>query len=257
MASAPPTDTETSLQDLTTSLASLFPEIGAGGYTRQDGAIEFYTRVHALLHPKMTVLDFGAGRGSDDSDPVKARRELRALRGRVARVVGVDVDAAVLENPGLDEALVVGDGDPIPMDDLAADLVIVDRTFEHLPAPERVARELERVLRPGGWVCGRTPHKWGYVGISARAVPNKLHTTALRRLQPWRESRDIFPTAYRCNTHRDLRTCFPVDRWRHHSYGHYPEPLYFGTRSVQAMRTANVLQHCLPAPTLMVFMQRR
>lgn len=257
MPSSAAADTESSLEDLTTSLASLFPEIAAGGFTRRDGGVAFYTRVQALLYPEMTVLDFGAGRGSDSSDPVRTRRELRTLRGRVARVVGVDVDSAVLENPGLDEARLICEDDSIPMEDQEADLIIVDRTLEHLPAPDRVARELERVLRPGGWLCGRTPHKWGYVGISARAVPNRLHTTALRRLQPWRESRDIFPTAYRCNTHRDLRRLFPEHGWSHHSYGHYPEPLYFGTKSVVAMRGANVLQRCLPAPTLMVFLQRR
>lgn len=42
----------------------LFPEVSAGGFTRMDGTVEFYTRVNALLRPDMTVLDFGAGRGA-------------------------------------------------------------------------------------------------------------------------------------------------------------------------------------------------
>jgi len=88
-------------------VSRLYPEIGAGGYTRVDGSVEFYGRVNALISTDMTVLDFGAGRGKDIvDDPNAYRRSLRDLRGRVARVIGVDIDPAVLDNPCLDQAIV-------------------------------------------------------------------------------------------------------------------------------------------------------
>jgi len=83
----------------------VYPEVAAGGFTRVDGTVEFYTRVNALLRPDMVVVDYGAGRGrfvEDESAPL--RRDLRTLQGKVAKVVGLDVDDAVLSNPVLDEA---------------------------------------------------------------------------------------------------------------------------------------------------------
>src|SRR3954447_20887268 len=87
------------------TLARLYPEAAVGGYTQLDGQVEFYTRVNALVGPESQVLDFGAGRGQWAVDPMpEMARRLRMLRGRVARVVGTDVDDAVLTNPALDEA---------------------------------------------------------------------------------------------------------------------------------------------------------
>ena len=41
----------------------LYPEYGAGGFSRCDLWVPFFTRVNALLRPDMTVVDYGAGRG--------------------------------------------------------------------------------------------------------------------------------------------------------------------------------------------------
>ena len=41
----------------------LYPEVRAGGFTRNDQRVIFFARVNALLRNDMTVLDFGAGRG--------------------------------------------------------------------------------------------------------------------------------------------------------------------------------------------------
>src|SRR4051794_20316544 len=85
-----------------------YPEISAGGYSRVDSTIDFYLRVNALLKPEMTVLDFGAGRGVGIiNSRHELDRKLRILRGKVAKVIGVDVDSIVSTNPGLDEAAVM------------------------------------------------------------------------------------------------------------------------------------------------------
>lgn len=241
-------------------LARLYPEVAAGGFTRHDGFIEFYTRVNALLDDDSEVLDFGAGRGGwavEDLPPF--HKQLRAVQDRVKRVVGVDVDDAVLTNPTLAEARVIEPGAPIPYDDGAFDLVIADYVLEHVDADDapRVAAEILRVLRPGGWLAARTPNKWGVIGIGARAVPNSLHISVLERLQPARKAQDVFPVRYRMNTRRDLQRLFPSPHLLL-VYGHCSEPRYSGS-SVAAWRAAQLIDRLTPpqlASTLMVFVRK-
>jgi SAM-dependent methyltransferase len=236
--------------------------VEAGGYTRSDGTVEFWSRVQSLVTPGHHVLDLGAGRGRGPSeDGVAWRRELQSLRGRVERVVGLDVDPAVLDNPSLDHAEVYDGHEPFPFDDASFDLVVSDFTFEHLDDPAATAAEVDRVLRPGGWVCARTPNRWGYIGVGGRLVPNGLHRRVLPRLQPTstRRDEDVFPTRYRLNTLGDLERAFPPGRWHHHTYVHHPEPLYFG-RSAALWRLVRRIGPVLPdvvAPILLVFLRRR
>ena len=145
-------------------LYGAFPEVGAGGFTCIDGTIEFYGRIQALLRPEMQVLDFGAGRGAGlQADRVTFRRELRSFKGRVARFVACDVDEAVRTNPGADETLVIALDQPLPFPDAVFDLIVSDFVFEHITKPALVCTELRRILKPGGWICARTPNKYGPV----------------------------------------------------------------------------------------------
>ena len=206
---------------------ALFPEKRAGGFTRLDGTMAFYTRVNALLRPDSVVLDYGAGRGAalhDDNCPY--RKHLRSLRGRVAKVIGVDVDRAVLTNPGLDEAHVIDPAGTLPIPDESIDLVLADFVFEHVSDPEHCARELTRVLRSGGWLCARTPNRWNYVAVVARLLPERLHEGALRRVQPERRMEDTFPAFYRMNSLSTLAGLFPSSRWDDASYAISAEPAY-------------------------------
>jgi SAM-dependent methyltransferase len=212
-----------------------FPELAAGGFSRIDGKVAFYLRVNALLRPDMTVLDFGAGRGAQVSDPNPFRRELARLRGKARKVIGVDLDRAIQRNPDLDEAHLLepgGDGSvSLPLADRSVDLVVSTFVFEHVTNPDSVAAELDRVLRPGGWICALTPNAFGYIGLGNRITPEPLKGALLRRLQPRRRDEDVFPTVYRLNTGRALRRHFPPGRWLHASYTHDPEPSYAGDSS--------------------------
>jgi SAM-dependent methyltransferase len=151
-------------------LRTLYPEVAAGGFSRVDGSIAFYGRVRALLAECPTpamVVDFGAGRGAFLDDQVRARRDTRLLRGTAGRVVGIDIDEAVLTNPSVDEAYVVKVGEPLPLAGGSADLVVSDFTFEHIADPGWAAGEIGRILRPDGWMCALTPNRWGYIGNGA------------------------------------------------------------------------------------------
>lgn len=235
----------------------MYPEVQAGGFTRRSGTIQFYARVNSLLRPDMIVLDFGAGRGLHDDIKDGFLRDLCVLKGKVKRVIGVDVDDAVLRNPIVDEAHIF-DGARLPLGDASVDLVLSDHVFEHLGDPGAAAAELDRVLKPGGWICARTPSSGSMIAIGARMVPNRLHAKAIKRLQPGgREAEDVFPTRYRLNSHRALRKYFPPSRWSHHSYGWNSEPTYhLGSRLlVRVMAAAQALK---PGhEKLLIFVQKK
>jgi 2-polyprenyl-3-methyl-5-hydroxy-6-metoxy-1,4-benzoquinol methylase len=46
--------------------------------------------------------------------------------------------------------------------------------FEHIEDPEWLARELLRIVKPGGLIAAFTPNKFGYFAVAARMVPNRL-----------------------------------------------------------------------------------
>ncbi len=218
--------TSTRTQDLK---ARYYPEVAVGGFSRVDGTVDFFARINAVLHGDMRILDFGPGRGQwAHDDPVEYRRQLRWLRGKVERVVGCDVDRAVRENPSLDDAVLISPEAPLPFADGAFDLILADWVFEHITDPEAVCAELDRVLRPGGWIFARTANRYGYVALASSLVPNALHVSVLRRAQPDRKEQDVFPTAYRMNTRRRIAQLFPDPRYERTVYACSAEPSYAG-----------------------------
>ena len=231
-------------------LERVYPEVAAG--------IQFLFRVNALLEPGMTVLDLGAGRGANaDEDTASAR--LYTLRGKVKHVIGLDVDDAVLGDPILDRAIVY-DGGRMPLDDQSIDLIVSDYTFEHIQDAALLASEIKRVLRPGGWVCARTPHCFSLLYVASRLIPNARHAGALRRIQPTRKAHDVFPTHYLLNSLGALRRHFPSSDWDNASYTYSPEPGYhFGNRLVfEMLRVYQYLkQPFLGGEVLMVFLRKK
>jgi SAM-dependent methyltransferase len=205
-----------------------FPESSFGGFSDVDGTVAFYSRVHALLNPASVVLDFGCGRGLSEEDPVPFRRNLRVLKGRVARVVGVDVDVAGRENTVIDEFRPLSVGDPWPIEDRSVDLVLCDCVVEHLPDPGSFFQEARRVLKSGGYLCIRTTNMYSYVGLASRLVPNRLHGRVARKAGKDRKEADYFPTLYRCNSIGVMRRHLANNGFRGVVYGYEAEPRYLG-----------------------------
>jgi len=190
-------------------LHRFYPESNVGGFSHVDGMVSFYAQIASVLRPTDTVLDFGAGRGEPLlDDEVDFRRNLSNLQGKCAHLDGCDIDEAVLENPFLDAAEVIQPGAPLPYPDGRFDLIVARWVFEHVDDPQLTARELLRVLKPGGLIAAITPNKFGYIALAARSIPNKLHTRTLAAVQPGRKPQDVFPTRYRMNTRSALQKAF-------------------------------------------------
>jgi SAM-dependent methyltransferase len=204
----------------------LNPEVFAGGYSRFDHRMEYIVRVNALLEPQMSILEYGAGHGKWQNDPIVLRRYLGNFRGRCAKVVVCDVDPAVRNNPQADERIVLEPRGGLPFADASFDLISAFSVFEHIEDAESAAAELTRVLKPGGWICAWTPNKWGYVGICARLVPKRMHKVVLRIVEPHREDEDSFVPVYNMNTRSKLRQLFPDNMFRDFCYTYDGQPFY-------------------------------
>ena len=206
--------------------AIYYPEKKAGGFSRLSGTIQFYQRVQALLRPGDTILDFGAGRGlGHDGGPSYAKK-LRTLQGEGRRVIGVDVDPIVTTNPSLDEAHIIEPGKPLPFADATFDIIVTDFVLEHIGDAGQVARELDRVLKPGGWLCARTTNRYGYVSLASRMTPKRYRKKLASAALVEQEEDDIFHTHYRMNTLRALKKLFPPERYEHACFAFDSEPQY-------------------------------
>lgn len=202
------------------------PEMLAGGFARDSSEIAYYVRVNSLLKPQMTLVDLGAGRGTQLLGPASFQRGLMRFQGKVTRVIGLDVDAAVADHPYLDDYHVYDPNEPYPLADASADIIVADWVLEHVADADATAKEILRVLKPGGWFCARTPNKWGYVALAARMVPNRLHNAVLKLVWPERQVEDVFPTVYALNTPGSLKRWFTPSRWDHCSYTVNSTPKY-------------------------------
>jgi SAM-dependent methyltransferase len=241
-------------------IESLFyPEKRAGGFSRCSGTVQFFQRVQALLSPGDIVLDFGAGRGKGHHEDVPYAQRLRNLRGEDRRVIGIDVDPLIAANPGLDEWLVLEPGASLPFRDMTFDVIVSDFVFEHISDAAGVSGELDRVLKPGGWLCVRTTNRNGYVAIANRITPERFRKRLILAAHPENKESDIFTPYYRMNTLRELRRLFPFDRYQHAVFGFDSEPQYHFNRRL--MFLALMVVHALTPPsfrnTLMCFLHKR
>jgi SAM-dependent methyltransferase len=103
------------------------------------------------VRPGERVLDVGCGTGTLAIDAKRRQPE--------AEMAGLDADPAMLERArrkardrGVELELVEGFSDQLPFAEHSFDVVLSSLFFHHLerPAKEATARELVRVLRPGG-----------------------------------------------------------------------------------------------------------
>jgi len=196
-----------------------------GGFTPIDGTVEFYGRINSILNANSTVLDLGAGRAAwyfeDASD---YRRQLRTIKGKVQRYIAADIDEIVKTNPTSDVNLVIRQG-RVDLQDQSVDVIICDYVLEHVSNVGEFTTEVNRLLRPGGYFCARTPHVVNYVSLAARIVRNASHSKLLAFVQPERKAQDVFPTCYRMNTLAAIRRSFCG--WTNYSYVYSSEPRYF------------------------------
>lgn len=160
---------------------------------RVDDHAVFDASIRRYLRRDAVILDAGAGRGV--TYPYDYREDIE-------KMIGVDVDAGIRENPNLDEA-VVADLCHIPFADRTFDLVFSRYVVEHFARPTTAFREIRRVMKPGAHFLFHTPNRFHYVALGAMVTPPRFHEWFNERRG--RPHEDTFPTRYRANDRKTLR----------------------------------------------------
>lgn len=202
-----------------------YPETRFSGFTNIDGTINFYIRVNSFISSSSIVLDVGCGRGSYMGDPVSVRRELRIIKGKCKKVIGIDTDKTARENPCIDDFRLI-EGSSWPVEDGFIDVCICDNVLEHIVEPENFFSECRRVIKQGGYLCIRTPNLLSYFGLFSKLIPNRLHCKTVTKIQNIRESQDVFPVFYRCNTKKRVSNMFKKYCFDACVLGYESEPSY-------------------------------
>jgi SAM-dependent methyltransferase len=147
------------------------------------------------------LLDLGCGRGG----------LVEQLGLPLKQVVGVDPDVQSLREHRLADRRppmprVAAFSERLPFAAATFDLVFASWLLEHLQHPERVFRQIGRILRPGGLFVFITPNKRhplsGLNRLAGRFAG--LQGSAVQRLYG-RAPEDTFPVSYRANTVAELR----------------------------------------------------
>jgi len=112
-----------------------------------------------------TLLDVGCGTGA----------LWEYVRGQFSRYAGADVvryDGFPAEGEFHSIDL---DGGGVPVADEIADVVVAVEVIEHLENPRRFARELTRLVKPGGWVVVTTPNQLSVLSKLTLIVFNEFN----------------------------------------------------------------------------------
>jgi SAM-dependent methyltransferase len=178
--------------------------------------------IHEYVRADDAMLDAGCGSGRVFQYHFDAAQRPRLI-------AGVDMTGELRGNRNIDAAA-RADLARLPFSNSVFDIAISSHVAEHLTQPERVFAELARVIKPGGLLLVLTPNRWHYVTISSALLPHGFH----RKFNQWRgvDAHDIFPTVYRANTARQLRSLyaragFAVERLE--QFETEPEYLAFST----------------------------
>jgi ubiquinone/menaquinone biosynthesis C-methylase UbiE len=243
------------------NIGKIHSEYNVDSFTKHDGTVLFFNFVRAIIRKvkgQAKVLDFGAGRGAYHHNQTSSTRDwLHDLRTSNAEVWAADIDEIVNTHPCSDHQVVLKLGESLPFEDNTFDVIVVDFVFEHLDYPSEISKELVRITKQGGWICSRTPNKWGYVALASRVIPNSLHKKFLSKAQPKREKEDVFPTVYHLNSPRDVRKHFSGCnvQW----YYHCGDPAYYFGSAI-LYRFLLIMHRFLPpklSPSICFFIQKK
>jgi SAM-dependent methyltransferase len=97
-------------------------------------------------------------------------------------VVGLDIDAPMLENNLVLDEKILGDVETYEFPPDSFDLIVCWYVFEHLPHPEQAMARFAHAIRPGGLIVLALPNVMSLKGLITKYTPFRFHVWFRRNM---------------------------------------------------------------------------
>jgi SAM-dependent methyltransferase len=161
---------------------SLFYERFAADFDATMNRYEVEKRLHLIFDDVLGERDLNGVALLDAGSGTGLFSQAACRRGAV--VTSVDVGEGLLAQVAkkCESTRVVGDVQALPFADCSFEVVICTEVIEHVAEPSRAARDLARVLRPGGTLVLTTPNRIWHPAIR---VAGALKLRPYEGLENW------------------------------------------------------------------------
>lgn len=129
--------------------------------------------------------------------------EEKNLIAKAAQVIGLDYDLPSLIKHRTIKIKVQGSATELPFADSLFGMVTANMVVEHLDNPQVQFREVNRVLKPGGFFIFHTPNEYGHFSMMRKMVP-AFAVKKLSKMLDGRDAEDVFEVHYKANNHQAI-----------------------------------------------------
>jgi 2-polyprenyl-3-methyl-5-hydroxy-6-metoxy-1,4-benzoquinol methylase len=146
--------------------------------------------VKKYVTSESVILDIGCGHSTFMGDVYSVAK----------MTIGQDPDQKALEENTIVKRKILGYLDSLSqLEDNSIDIITSSWVLEHLPDPDKLFRQIRRLLKPNGVFISLTPNKYSLITTISRSIPNQYHARLVKSM--WgRAEEDTYPTFYKINT---------------------------------------------------------
>ncbi len=184
--------------------------------TFKTGGVYYRTMISKNLKPFSIVIDAGCGDGG----------MIANFKNNFKQLIGVDRSKDLLKKNGIVDQRIFADLAEIPLPDNFADMVVSEFVLEHLEYPDRVFKEVCRILKPDGVFIFITPNKLNPIIALSKVLPHFVHDWFRNRIL--KKGEETHRTYYRANSRGSLESLLSEAGFRLQNLDRAGNPEYLG-----------------------------
>lgn len=168
------------------------PELPENSYfVRTKTTLEYYEdAISGVLKPESVILDLGCGKKSIMAN----------YKGKNRLSIGMDISLKAIKLNNAFNNLIVGSSEYLPFKNESFDIITSQWMMEHIRFPEKVIKEVYRVLKLGGSIIVATNSRYHLMMFLSAILPLRLRDNLKTKILPSYIEEDTFPTYYRFNS---------------------------------------------------------
>ncbi|MFC1663153.1 class I SAM-dependent methyltransferase [Patescibacteria group bacterium] len=157
-----------------------------------SGGKIYLNTLNKIIANNSIVLDVGCGTGG----------LIEKIKEKPKEIIGLDIDHQALSKNNFITKKILSSAESVPLPEKSIDVVTAEFVIEHLENPNKVFKEIYRLLKTNGSFVFITPNIKNPLMLLSKYTPPWLHQAYRQGLL--KKSDQIYRTYYRVNTYKQL-----------------------------------------------------